>query len=166
MEDVRAETAPTQESWDVRYTVSETEDGADESRPRLVIDAGYMATYELEDSTYTVMSGDSLGRVTAVLFDERGDTSATVRADRLELLDGERRFEARGNVVVLTSTDKELRSEHLVWLEDERMVRTPGFVRIRTPQERVQGYHLEADEDLETYTLRRMAGQVTVEDEE
>lgn len=166
MEDVRAEVAPTQESWNVRYYVTEAASGGEDSRPRLEIEAVYMATFETDDSTYTVMQSDSAGRVTSLIFDEAGDTSATVRATRIVLLDGESRFEASGNVVVETPDDKTLQSEHLVWFETDRTLRTPGFVRIRTPQERVQGYELVADENLETYTLRRMTGQVTVEEDE
>lgn len=166
MEDVRAEAAPTQESWNVHFFVTQTASGTESSRPRLEIDAVYMATFETEDSTYTVMQSDSAGHVTARIFDEAGDTSATVRAARLVMLDGQSRFEATGNVVVDTPDDKTLRSEHIVWHEVERKLRTPGFVRIETPKERVQGYALEADENLETYTLRRMTGQVTVEEDE
>lgn len=166
MDDVRAEGAPKQESWNVRYHVTETPSGSEESRPRLEIESLYMATFETEDSTYTVMESDSARRVRAVIFGEDGDTSATVRAQRLMMLDDDSRFEARGDVEVVTPDDKVLTSEHLVWFENERTLRTPGFVRIRTPQERVQGYDLEADENLDTYTLRRMTGQVTVEDDE
>jgi hypothetical protein len=82
------------------------------------------------------------------------------------LFEDQRRFEATGNVDVVTPEDKRLESEHLVWYEDNRTLRTPGFVRIETPTERVQGYDLTADEDLETYTLNRMTGQVIVEEEE
>lgn len=166
MEDVRAEVAPTQESWDVRYSVTESPSGSESSRPRLSIEARYMATYETSDSTYTTMESDSSGRIMVHLFDEVGDTSATVRANRLVLYDDQNRFEARGDVSVRTPDDKTLLSEHLVWYEADRKVRTPGFVRIRTPKERIQGYELEADENLATYTLRRVTGQVTVEDEE
>ena len=166
MEDVRAEATPTQESWNVRYHVTETPEGSDRSLPRLEIESTYMATFEAEDSTYTVMESDSSNRVRAVIFDAKGDTSATVRATRLMLFDGDRRFEAEGNVDVVTPDEKTLQSEHLVWFEEDRQLRTPGFVRIRTPQERVQGYELVADENLETYTLRRVTGQVTVEDDE
>lgn len=165
MEDVRSEISPHQESWDVHYRVSETNADAVESRPRLDIDANYMATYETEDSTYTLMLGDSLQRVTAQFYDEVGDSSATVRANRLILYEEEDRFEARGNVVATTPDDRMLESEHLIWYEKEREVRTPGFVRITTPQERVQGYDLVADENLESYTLRRVTGQVLVEEE-
>lgn len=166
MDDVRSESAPSHESWNVRYRVTETPEGADDSRPRLDVESTYMATFETEDSTYTVMEGDSTARVRAVIFDESGDSSATVRATRLILLDGDSRFEARDNVVVETPDDKILYSEHLVWIETDRTLRTPGFVRIVTPTERVQGYDLVGDENLDSYTLRRMTGQVTVEEDE
>jgi LPS export ABC transporter protein LptC len=166
MDDVRAEGAPVQESWNVQYYVTETAAGDVASRPRLEIEAVYMATFETEDSTYTIMQSDSAGRTVAHIFDEAGDTSATVYAIRFMLMDGERRLEASGGVFVETPDEKTLRAEHLVWFEEERELRTPGFVRIRTPQERVQGYELVADENLENYTLRRMTGQVTVEEED
>lgn len=166
MEDVRAEHAPTQESWDVRYYVTETPDAADASRPRLHIEAAYMALFETPDSTYTVMHGDSVRRVRAVMFDETGDTSAVVRATQLTLLDQESRFEARDNVIVETPDDRMLESEHLLWTEEDRQLRTSGFVRITTPTERVQGYGLTADESFDTYTLSRPTGRVVLEEDE
>ena len=165
MEDVRSAVDPLQESWDVHYAVSEIDPDAVASRPRLDIQAPYMAAYETEDSTYTMMVADSLNRVIVHFYDEEGDTSAVLVADRVILYDEEDRFEARGNVIADTPDDKHLESEHLVWLEKEREVRTPGFVRITTPQERVQGYDLVADENLDSYTLRRVTGQVLVEDD-
>ncbi len=166
MADVRSEIRPTQQSWDVHYVVSEAGGRIDGSRARIDIRAYHMATYETKDSTYTVMRSDTtIRQVVAHLYDEEGDTSATVHADRLILHDEDRRFEARGNVIVHTPEEKTLESEHLVWLEDDRSVRTPGFVRITTPTERIQGYNLVADEDLETYSLARVTGQVEVEEE-
>lgn len=167
MDDVRAESEPTQESWGVHYVISEAESRNGESRPRLEILADYMASYETPDSAYTVMQSTTAGRrVLAHIFDEAGDTSATVNAERLILHEDDRRFEAMDDVVVVTPNDKRLESEHLVWLEDDRKIRTPGFVRIVTPSERVQGYNLLADEDLESYTLARVTGQVTIEEAE
>ena len=161
---------PDQESWDVRFGMSE------DGRPRAHIVAPYMARYEREDSSYALLlpradglEGESLGadsvRVVAYLFDEEGDSSATIEANRMTYLDDEGRFEARGDVVVVTREGKRLESEHLVWFEAEREVRTPGFVKITTPTERIQGYELVSDEDLDEYTLARVTGQVTVEEE-
>lgn len=167
MDDVRAGSEPVSEAWEVRFVISEAAGQADDSRPRIIIYADYMAGFETADSTYTEMRSEADGRqIEAFLHDEAGDTSAVIRSDRLILREEERRFEAFGNVRVRTSDDKTLESEHLVWIEDDRMVRTPGFVRIETPTERIQGYSLVADEDLETYSLARVTGQVTIDDDE
>ena len=168
LQDVRGEGAPIRESWEVTYNVSETTAGSGESRPRLQIMADYMATYEQGDSTFTLMRGynDSLHHhVTAFLFDTEGDTAATVEALRLIYFDEEHRFNASGNVVVVTKEGKRLESEDLFWDDKERKIRTPGFTRITTPTETLQGFQLEADEDLDTYSLARISGQVMVEEE-
>lgn len=151
----------------MKYFVTETGINSETSLPRVEIRAAHMATFETADSVYTVMRGDSLTpRLTAYFFDEVGDTSAILNANRLILRERERTFEARGDVDVVTPEDKRLEGEHLVWYEDTRTLETPGFVRINTPTEQVQGYDLVADEDLEKYTLKRMTGQVTVEEDD
>ena len=149
---------PDYESWDVTLNLSE------QGRPRARLQAPYLARFAVQDSSYTLMEigPDSTTRVTVYLYDEAGDASATVHADQLFYFDEEGRFEARGDVQVETVTGKRLFSEHLRWDEAARKVRTPGFVRILTAEERIQGYNLMADEDLSTYTLARVTGQVTV----
>ncbi len=166
LKDIRSEADPVQESWGAEYYVTETIPGEASSRPRLKMRADHMATFEEGDSTWTVLQSDSIGgRVTVLLYDETGDSSATVFADRVTLLDNRKRFEAIGNVEVRAQGDKALWSEHLVWFEREQALRTPGFVRISTPDEQVQGYALKADERLDEYTLRSMTGRVTVREE-
>ena len=56
MEAVRAEGAPSQESWDTTYDVLEG------GQPRVRMVAGYMARYEQGDSTFLLMQpADSIG---------------------------------------------------------------------------------------------------------
>ena len=160
VEEMQAEVGPEHESWGTRFFVSE--DGL----PRIQIVSAYLAEYESEDSTYMLLTGDSLmARVTVFLFDAAGDSSAVLTSDQVLYYDHDRRFEAQGDVVVVTKEGKRLESEHLLWFENERKVRTPGFVRITTPSERIQGYNLESDEDLATYVLKRVTGMVTMEEE-
>lgn len=167
---------PQQVSWDVRFLVNNGD------QPRAVIAAGTMARYESEDSTYTVLrpeapdrqpsstaadsttADSTAGRVTAHLFDAEGDSSAVITADEMTYWDEERRFEARGRVVVTTVEGKRLTGEHLAWDEAARRVRTPSFVRITTPTDRMQGYGFDADEDLSNYRLRDVTGETTIEE--
>ena len=169
MDDVRAEDAPDQESWGVQFFVTEVPIESEDSRIRMAMMADYMAQYEREDSTYRLLRGhpDSLSRrVVAHIFDTEGDSSATLTADQVFYYERDKRIEARGQVVVVTSQDKRLESEHLVWLEEKREVRTPGFVSITTPKEQVQGYGLVGDEDLRTFQLARFTAEVTLDEEE
>lgn len=178
--DARQQLAPTHESWDVTFVVSEAGGmvagaaATDGSRPRLAVEAGYLATFDTPDSTYTLMRGtddaapdDAAGAppVRIHLFDAAGDTSATVTAQRVFYYEEDRRFEAFDAVTVVTSEGRLLRSEHLRWKETERRVYVDGFARLTTPNERVAGYGFTADEDLTSYAMARVTGQVDYEEE-
>lgn len=159
--DVVLEDVPDQETWGVELALTM------EGQPRAFVRAPYLARFEHEDSTFTrfgpATSLDTT-RVRVDVFDEFGEPSAVVESDRLTYLDEDRRFLAEGRVIVHTETGKTLRSEELTWDEAARRLRTDGFVRITTPEEQLQGYRLDADENLDTYTLAQITGQVLVED--
>jgi LPS export ABC transporter protein LptC len=135
-------------------------------RSRAVLKASRMEQYRTGDSTYSVWrSMNDTARVRVYLFDEQGDSSATVTADSLVFQDRKGILDAYRNVVVVTKSKKRLTTEHLTWEQDDRKIRTKRFVRIRTPTEVVQGNGLVADEDLETYQLGRFSAEVEVNDE-
>ncbi|GIV61386.1 MAG: hypothetical protein KatS3mg044_0252 [Rhodothermaceae bacterium] len=157
--EVVREDVPDHESWGTHFYVSQ------DGRPRMVITADYMAEYEREDSTYMLLTGMDSSRVTLRLFDDEGQPSATLTAQRIYYYEDEKRLDAQGDVVVQTPGGRRLETEDLRWDEQARTVTTPGFVRITTEQEVVQGYALEADEDLATYRLRRVTGRRRVEEE-
>jgi LPS export ABC transporter protein LptC len=166
VDDLREEGLPQQESWNVHFLIS------NDGTPRVSTDAGYMARFEeTPDSVYVLLEyaqgdPDSLtGQVTAHLFDVEGDSSGVLTADRLYYYEDDRRMEAVGNVVVVTEEGKRLESDRLLWFEAEREVRTAGYVEITTPSEQIRGFDLVADEDLETYQILRITGQVQMEDE-
>lgn len=160
---------PVSESWNVQYTITESESRDGGTRPRLQMDAGYMATFE-DDSTYTVLTASENGvdgHVRAVIFNvNSGDTSAVVDAQRIVYIDDDRRFEATGDVVVDGTENRRMWSERLLWNEQTQRIRVPGFVRIVTPSERIEGFDLDSDEDLDNYSLNRVTGEVDVEDDE
>lgn len=160
--DVVLEDVPDQETWDVTLALSM------DGHRRALVRAPYLARFEHEDSTFARFgpaAAHDTTRVSVDVFDEAGEPTANVEADRLTYYDSDRRFLAEGRVVVQTETGKTLRSEELTWDEAAGRLRTDGFVRITTPEEQLQGYRLDADENLDTYTLARITGQVRVEDD-
>lgn len=154
---------PSQVSFDARFVVNEN------GRRRAMLVAERMEHYDSErnDSTYALLRGQlkDSSRVTVFVFDARGDSSATIEADRIYYHENEERFEAYGDVIVTTPEGRRLESERLTWRQDERKIRTPTFVRITSPGEYVEGQGLVADEDLETYQIGRFSAEVEVEDE-
>jgi LPS export ABC transporter protein LptC len=151
---------PTQVTRDARFELNKA------GRRRAIIRAEQMQQYQTEDSTYSVwrMLSDS-ARVHSYVFED-GDSSATITADSVVFFNEEGRYEAYGNVVVVTQEGRRLESEHLTWLQGDRTIRTRRFVHITTPTEDVRGNGLVADEDLETYQIGAFTAEVEVEDEE
>lgn len=103
-------------------------------------------------------------RVIAYVFEE-GDSSAVITAIRMMFFADEGRFEAFGDVEVVTTEGKQLFSEQLTWDQTNRKIRTRRFVRIITPNEDVQGNGLLADENLDTYQIGRFTANVDIDDE-
>lgn len=156
----RSGPTPKHVSWDAQFTMSEG------GRPRAVLKASRMEQYRANDSTYSVWrSMEDTARVRVYLFDERGDSSATVTADSLVFQDQKGLLDAYEDVVVVTESNKRLETEHLTWKQADRKIRTKRFVRIRTPTEVVQGNGLVADEDLDTYQLGRFSAEVEIDEE-
>ena len=152
---------PTHVSSDAQFVMSEG------GRPRAVIAAQRMEQYRTSDSTYSVWrSMHDTARVRLQLYDQQGDSSATVTADSLVFQERKGLLDAYQDVIVVTETNKRLQTEHLIWRQADRKIRTRRFVRIRTPTEVAQGNGLVADEDLETYQLGQFEAEVQVDDAE
>lgn len=149
---------PAREVWGVHLAVS------DDGRPRVRLEAPYMATFDADTLVHVFTADSAGGRVHADLFDEAGLPSAELTADTLRYYERDRRFTADGGVVVVTNEGRRLETDRLTWLEAERAVAAPGFVHITTPDEDVRGYGLTASEDLTTYRLTRVTAQVQVEE--
>lgn len=159
--DTSRRSLPKHVSWDAEFTMLE------EGRRRAILKAPRMEQYTASDSSYSVWhSKRDTVRVRAFLFDPEGDSSATLTADSLVFEDGKGRLNAYGNVVVVSQSNKRLQSEHLVWKQADRTIRTRRFVRIVTPKEVVQGNGLVAQEDLETYQIGRFAAEVDIENKD
>ncbi len=158
---LRDDDAPVAESWGTAMMI--TEDG----KNRLHMNADYMARFETSDSTWMVLTGadEAVDRVYVVIFDAEGDTSAVLTSQRIMWHERGRRFVATGDVQADAGEERQLESEHLAWSERTGRVHTPGFATIQTTTETLSGYGLDADENLQDFTLTRVTGTVLIDDE-
>nr|WP_256471387.1 LPS export ABC transporter periplasmic protein LptC [Solitalea agri] len=72
----------------------------------------------------------------------------------------EQKIEVRNNVVVVNKRGERLDTERLVWDESSRKIFSDKFVKITTVDKIIQGYGLEANEDLTNYKIKQMSGIV------
>ncbi len=152
------EEQPAHESWGTEFYVSR------DAIPLVRIRSPYSRRYEREDSTLTVLTSTSDARVVADIFDDFGEKTATVHADEIRYVEEQRRFDAFGGVEVVTEEGRRVETEHLFWNEDTEMIHAPGFAQVYAPDEFIQGYELEAREDLSSYSLARVTGHVFVDE--
>lgn len=155
--DLAEEEGPAQESWNVEYYVGE--DGS----ARAIVRAARMARFEDPDSAWVVMEGTEDRPVTARVFGADG-TGSDVSSSSIRYFEESRLYELTGNVSVATSSGRTLRAETLVWDEPNARIRSDGFVQIESADEYLQGYGLDADEMLESFTIRRATGRKYVEE--
>ena len=104
---------------------------------------------------------EGAGDVEAVLLRAGG---ARLTAGRLTYNEGDGRFVASGNVLVVSQDGKRLTAEEVVWDADARQLRVQGAFRFTTRNERISGYGLVASEDLARYSFSGASGELEVEE--
>lgn len=104
---------------------------------------------------------EGVGDVEAVLLRAGG---ARLTAGRLTYNEGDGRFVASGNVLVVSQDGKRLTAEEVVWDADARQLRVQGAFRFTTRNERISGYGLVASEDLARYSFSGASGELEVEE--
>jgi len=156
---------PVQITHDPRVVLHEGD------RERAILQASRMLQYETPDSSYAVLRSpqdgpDDSTRVHVQLFTPEGDSSATIESDSLLYFSKEGRADAYGDVAIHTPENRQLYSEHVVWRQNDRKVRSSRFVRIVTPNEVLNGRGLVAEEDLSAYQIGRFDAEVELDDED
>lgn len=77
----------------------------------------------------------------------------------------EKIMEAKNDVVVVNSKGEKLNTEHLIWDENKRRIRTDAFVRITTADQVITGTGLDSDERFEEYEIKNITGTILLKDE-
>jgi LPS export ABC transporter protein LptC len=140
-------TLPHQESWNSTVTVS------DSGIVKAVIKAGYIRVYEEPRRTF-LSDG-----VTVDFYDE-GQKTSVLTSSEAKVNDATNDLEAWGNVVVVSQSDGTvLRTERLFFDHRRQLIHTPEFVRIVSPNEKIQGTGFEAEQNLANYRIFKVSGE-------
>lgn len=141
---------PSQESW--RSTVI----FSDSARVKAVLWAGHIASY---DQSRVTMLSDSIH---VDFFNASGVHSSVLTARRGKVNDATQDFEAYENVVVVSDSGTNLRTDRLFWTNAEQRIHTDAFVDITSPTEHIMGHGLMSDQGLKNYRIFRVTGQAVI----
>ena len=86
-------------------------------------------------------------------YDQLGHISSVLTANKGKADDVTNDLYAIDSVVAVNDSGVTLKTQELMWKNKERKIVTDKFVTIISPKEKMQGYGLEADQNLRNYTI-------------
>ena len=100
-----------------------------------------------------------------VKFYETLDMISVLKADYGVNDDAKQLIIASGNVHMENAKNEIMESQELTWNIKTKRVWTDKAIRIKTPDNIINGIGFDADEDFSNYTIRKVTGIVSVDDD-
>ncbi|HPO55438.1 MAG: LPS export ABC transporter periplasmic protein LptC [Ignavibacteriales bacterium] len=142
-ESLRVQEIPLQESWSSTIIFS------DSGKTKAIMWAGHVRMFKEEtiiDSNLRVDFYNDFEKKTTTLTSLRGKMDEATR-----------NLYAIGNVVATNdSAGIVLRTEELMWKNQEERIVSDKFVKITSPTEVIEGFGFESDRNLKNYTIYRV----------
>ena len=116
--------------------------------------AEYVAVYEKLDLK-------KAKKVHVDFYDKEGSHTSVLVADSGVIKERKRKFEALGNVVVISDEGIKLETQSLRWDPEVAKIVTDDFVTITKDEDVITGYGLEADQELKHFVIKkRVRGEI------
>ncbi len=149
-QETQSELLPDQEAWN--STVSSSIDG----RLNAVIRYGHMRRFK----SRKVVELDS--GIEIDFYNEKGEHTSKLTSERGKLNEASNDIEAFGNVVVVSDSGINLKTEHLYWDNSIEKVVSDTFVTITTAeQDTFYGFGFESDQFLNNWVIRKISGKTS-----
>lgn len=103
--------------------------------------------------------------VTILFYDSIGVEASRLEAKYAINRINKKIMEARYDVVVSNSKNEKLYTDHLIWDENERTLKSEEFVKIQTEDEIVTGKGFEAAEDFSWYKVKDVSATINLKEE-
>jgi len=146
------EQIPAQESWNATITFS------DSGRIRTILKANHIMVFQEQEVTI-LNQGFRVD-----FYNEAGEHTSFLIADSGRVIEKNKNLEAYGNIIAVSNEGTKVETSRLFWDNERGKVRSDAFVKVTSPNEILQGYGFEADQDLKNYVVYRVSGQAKVEE--
>jgi LPS export ABC transporter protein LptC len=99
------------------------------------------------------------------LYDSLKNVKAEVRSKYAIFNEKQKIWEARKDVIVISTDGKKLNTEQLFWDQNKKIIYSNKFCRVTTPSASLTGNKFTATEDFSSYELTDVKGPLQVKDE-
>jgi len=141
---------PSQESWNATIIFS------DSGKVRAVLKANHIMVFQTQDVTI-LNQGFRVD-----FYDETGKHTSYLIADSGRVIEKTKNLEAYGNIIAVSDEGTKVETSRLFWDNERNKIRSDAFVKVTSPNEVLQGYGFEADQDLKNYVVYKVSGQARV----
>ncbi|MCF8328426.1 MAG: LPS export ABC transporter periplasmic protein LptC [Bacteroidales bacterium] len=148
------EELPVDIAKDVNITYS------DSGKIKMRMSTDLMETYEGESPHIEMPKG-----IHVKFYDSEGNVKSTLTANYAISHEKTQIMEARNNVVVINANDEKLNTEHLIWNQKKNKIISDEFVKITTENKILFGEGLEADEQMNNYTILKPKGTIYLDED-
>lgn len=132
---------------------------SDSAVVRVILDAEQMERYAGGNPRLEMSGG-----VHMRFFDNKGNVSSELRAQRAVHFEQTGVMEARDDVTVVNDRHETLNTEHLIWNKESETISTEEFVKITTADEVIFGHGLESNQDFTKYRIKNIKGTINIAD--
>ncbi|MCC6385328.1 MAG: LPS export ABC transporter periplasmic protein LptC [Bacteroidia bacterium] len=147
----RKEELPVETGKDVEIVYS------DSFLLKAILKAPLMERYAGNDPRLVMPKGVHLR-----FFNKDKQVTSSLTANWAIRRENEKIMEAKDDVVVVNEKHETLNTEHLIWDERTKKIRTEAFAKITTADEIIFGEGLEANEDFSWYRILKVKGSISV----
>lgn len=95
-------------------------------------------------------------------YDSTFKVQGTVVADTVWNFTQKALWKLKGHVVIKNVSGSVFKTSELFWDQRGRKIYTDKFIKITTPERNLQGYGMDASQDLSSYQIRRASGLMNV----
>ena len=103
--------------------------------------------------------------VFAEFFDRNEDVESSLKSRYAIYYQDKELWEAKDSVVVVNRDGEILETDQLFWDEQKKTIYSHSFVRITRPNEEFTGEGFDADETFSSWNIRKLKGNITLQDE-
>lgn len=98
-----------------------------------------------------------------VKYDENQEVVSSILADYAKQFVDEEKWEAKNNVIATNAQGDTLKTEHLIWEEDEEKIHTEEYVRIIRPDQIITGIGFQSDQTMQNWRIKKPRGTIYID---